>query len=92
MVDSTQVFEMIASISREHDCWTYVKPAQSRQDGRRASLALWDHYLGPNNVDNMASTAERKLTSTTYAGEKKRWNFEKAREGSYGSAPGHQRE
>ena len=25
----------------------------------------------------MASTAERKLASTTYAGETKRWNFEK---------------
>ena len=25
----------------------------------------------------MASTAERKLSTTTYAGEKKRWNFEK---------------
>ena len=54
-----------------------MKPAQRRRDGRRAFLALWDHYLGPNNVDNMASTAERKLSSTTYTGEKKRWNFEK---------------
>ena len=76
-VDNMQVFEMIASIARDHDCWTYVKPAQRRRDGRRAFLALWDHYLGPNNVDNMASNAERKLASTTYAGEKKRWNFEK---------------
>ena len=75
--DNAQVFEMIASITREQDCWTYVKPAQCRRDGRQAFLALWDHYLGPNNVDNMASTAERKLTSTVYSGEKKRWNFEK---------------
>jgi hypothetical protein len=75
-VDSAQVFEMIASITREHECWTYVKPAQRRRDGRKAFLALWNHYLGPNNVDNMASTAERKLATTTYAGEKKRWNFE----------------
>jgi hypothetical protein len=76
-VDNNQVFEMIASITREHDCWTYVKPAQRRRDGRQAFLAMWNHYLGPNNVDNMASMAERKMTSTTYTGEKKRWNFEK---------------
>ena len=56
-VDNNKVFEMIASITREHDCWTYIKPAQRGRDGRKAFLALWNHYLGPNNVDNMASKA-----------------------------------
>ena len=38
---------------------------------------LFDHYLGPNNTDNLASAAERKLETTTYTREGKRWNFEK---------------
>ncbi|KAI2505147.1 hypothetical protein MHU86_9335 [Fragilaria crotonensis] len=42
-----------------------------------AYLALWTHYLGPNNVDNMATQAEQKLQSTVYNGEQRRWDFEK---------------
>ena len=38
---------------------------------------LFDHYLGPNNTDNLASAAERKLETTTYTREGKHWNFEK---------------
>jgi hypothetical protein len=37
---------------------------------------LFDHYCGPNNVGNMASTAETKLASTLYNGEKKRFTWE----------------
>lgn len=75
--DNRKVWELLSSICREHECWTYIKPAQRSQDGRRAFLALFNHYLGPNNVDNMASAAERKLETTAYNGEKKRWNFER---------------
>ena len=38
---------------------------------------MYNHYLGPNNVDNMAPMAERKLETTAYQGEKKRWDFER---------------
>ena len=47
------------------------------QDGRKSFKGLHDHYLGPNNVDNLDNMAERKLTTTTYNGEQKRWNFKK---------------
>lgn len=75
--DRVKVWELLSAITQEHDCWTYVKPAQRTRDGREAFRALKGHYLGANNVDNMASRAERKLTSTTYQGEKRRWTFEK---------------
>ena len=55
----------------------YVKTFQRARDGRGAFLALRDHYLGPNNVDNMDSQAEKKLTMTTYTGERCCWTFEK---------------
>jgi hypothetical protein len=52
--DSMEVWIYMASITRDHDCWTYVKPAQHTKYGRHAFLLLWNHFLGPNNVDSMA--------------------------------------
>ena len=37
---------------------------------------LFDHFLGPNNVGNMASEAETILQGTLYNGEKKRFTWE----------------
>ncbi|KAI2510102.1 hypothetical protein MHU86_4269 [Fragilaria crotonensis] len=77
LVNREKVWEIIARITREHSCWTYVKPAQRTRDGRMAYLALYTHFLGPNNVDNMATLAEDKLKTTVYNGEQRRWDFEK---------------
>jgi heptaprenylglyceryl phosphate synthase len=57
--------------------WTYVKPAQRTRDSRMAYSGLYQHYLGPNNVDNMATMAEDKLKMTVYNGEQSHWDFEK---------------
>ncbi|KAI2496193.1 hypothetical protein MHU86_18332 [Fragilaria crotonensis] len=38
---------------------------------------LYQHFLGPNNVDNMATQAEDKLKNTVYNGEQRRWDFER---------------
>ena len=75
--DNVLVWEKISSFTREEECWTYVKPAQRSRNGRLAFQNLYNHYLGPNNVNNMATEAETRLQSVTYSGEKKRWNFEK---------------
>ena len=57
---------------------SYVKPAQQADlDGREAFKGLYDHYLGPNNVDIMASAAEKTMQTTVYNGEMKCWDFEK---------------
>jgi hypothetical protein len=42
------------------------------RDGRDDYMLLFDHFLGTNNVGNMGSAAETKLTVTRYNGEKKR--------------------
>jgi hypothetical protein len=73
--DSMEVWSYIANITRANDCWTYVKPAQCTKDGRHAFLLLWDHLLGPNNVDNMGSEAEAKIGSVSYTGERKKWTW-----------------
>ncbi|KAI2509583.1 hypothetical protein MHU86_4844 [Fragilaria crotonensis] len=77
LVNREKVWEIIASITREKDSWTYVRPAQRHRDGRAAYQHLFTHFLGPNNVDNMATTAEDKLKSTVYNGEQRRWDFER---------------
>ena len=77
LTDNQRVWELLFSITRERECWIYVKVAQRARDGRAAFLALKNHYLGPNNVNILASGAERKLKTTTYNGKKKRWNFER---------------
>jgi hypothetical protein len=64
-------------ITWAHDFWTYAKPSQRTKYGRCDFLLLWYHFLGPNNVDNMASEAESKLGSTSYTGERKKWTWEK---------------
>ena len=75
--DNIKVSKMLADLLRNSDGWTYIKKAARKRDGRQAFLALKNHFLGPNNVDNMAKQAEDKLGSTTYLGEQRRWTFEK---------------
>ena len=75
--DNSRVWELISDLTRDKDCWSYVRPAQRNRDGRAAFQGLKGHYLGMNNVDNMSSIALRKLLSTSYTGEHRRWNFEK---------------
>ena len=75
LADQTLIWEKLSKFTRDQDCWTYVKPAQRTCDGRLAYNGC--HYLGVNNVDNMAMMAEARIRVTTYTGEKRRWNFEK---------------
>ena len=77
LVNREKVWDIVSKITREHSCWTYVKPAQRTRDGRMAFLNLYQHFLGPNNVDNMATLAEDKLKNTAYNGEQRRWDFER---------------
>ena len=76
--DRAKVWELMVQIcGNRADCWVYMEGGQARQDGRTAFHGLYNNYLGPNKVDNQAAAAETKLASTTYTGEKKRWNFDK---------------
>jgi hypothetical protein len=75
--DNNKVWDLIKKITYDHDCWTYVKVASRDRDRCRAYEALYNHYLGPNAVSNQASIAERKLQTTYYSGESKRFDFEK---------------
>jgi hypothetical protein len=73
--DRRKVWEIMSNICGKHSCFVYIKPALKTRNGRDAYMLLFDHFLGPNNVGNMASAAETKLTSTLYNGEKKRFTW-----------------
>ena len=67
--DIMKVWWLISVITRDLDCWTYVKSAQRTGYVRKAYRDLWYHFLGPDNVDNMASESESLLVATHYSGE-----------------------
>jgi hypothetical protein len=74
--DRPKVWEIMSNICGKHSCFFYIKPALRTMNGRDTYMLLFDHFLGPNNVGNMASAAEAKLTGTLYNGEKKRFTWE----------------
>jgi hypothetical protein len=77
LTNCEKICKIIAELTRDHSCWTYVEPAQRTCDGQMAYLVLYQHILlGPNNVDNMAMMAEDKLKSTVYNGEQRYWDIE----------------
>ena len=76
-VDNVAVWELLFKLTREHSCYSYVKPHLRAKNGRAAYLALKEHYLGTGHADDMATKAENALKNLRYHGETRRWNFEK---------------
>ena len=76
IMDNKTVFDKLAEMTRNYACWSYVNPFLHSCNGHTAYIAFRNHYLGLNNVDNMATLSEQKLNSTTYKGEGCRWDFE----------------
>lgn len=77
MTDNTTVWSKIAAMTRDHECWTYVRSFQRAKDGRAAFKALHTHFLGANNVDTLSTNAWSKLNNTRYNGEKRNFTFER---------------
>jgi hypothetical protein len=75
--DNRKVWEILESICRETNAWTWIKSFNRTKNGRAAYLALYQHYLGASNADNVQSRAENKLQNTFYTGERRRFTFEK---------------
>jgi hypothetical protein len=61
-----KVWDIMSNICGKHSCFVYIKPAFRTRNVRDAYMLLFDHFIGPNNVGNMASSAETKLTGTLY--------------------------
>jgi hypothetical protein len=74
--DRRKVWDIMSNICGKHPCCVYIKPALRTRNGRDAYMLLFDNFFGPNNVGNMDSAAETKLTWTLYNGEKKSFTWE----------------
>jgi hypothetical protein len=74
--DRRKVWEIMSNICGNHSCFVYIKPSLRTRNGRDAYMLLFGHFLGPNNVENVASAADTKLTGTLYNGGKNRFTWE----------------
>ena len=75
-VNNCLCFNRLALWARDHACWTYIKPFAKSRDGRKAWMASFNHYLGPNNVQHQAAQAKRTLRAITYVKDTRNWTFE----------------
>ena len=75
-VNSCLCFDKLALWARDYPCWTYIKLFARSCDGCKAWLALLNHYLGPNNIQNQAAQAEKTLCTLTYVKESPKFMFE----------------
>jgi hypothetical protein len=74
--DRHNVWDIMSNICGRHSCFVYINTILQANNGRNAFILLFDHFIGPNNGDNMASAAETNLTGTVYNGEKKIFTWE----------------
>jgi hypothetical protein len=62
--DRYKVWDIMSNMCGKHSCFVYIKPDLWTRNGRDTYILFFDHFLGPNNVGNMDSEAETKLTGT----------------------------
>ena len=74
--DNTRVYDLLVGIFAETDSHVVLKPFKKQRNGRGAWRALFQHYLGPNNVDHLAAAAEKELDSHRYNGESRNYLLE----------------
>ena len=74
--DNGAVFDILKTIIRDHDSYTWIKSFSSTRNGRLAFAALCTRYLGAATTDNLVTNAEAKLTNTFYSGDSRRFNFD----------------
>ncbi len=75
--DNAKVWRLLLQVFENHAAYQHMKPFKRNADGRGAWIALKNHFLGPNNTNNVASEYEEKLNSLAYTGEKRKWTFQK---------------
>ena len=72
-----KVLYIMANIFQENAAWTFVKLSHRSLGGCNIYQDIFNHFIGPNNIDNLATAANLTLSKTIYEGYEKRWNFER---------------
>ena len=71
------IWDKMVAIFQGPDAWTHLKSAKKHRDGRPGFRIIYNHYLSPRNIDQMAAGAEKKLFQYSYTGERMNWTFDK---------------
>jgi hypothetical protein len=74
--DRRKFWDIMSNIFGKLSCFVYMKPALRTRNGKDAYMIIVDHFLGPNNVGNMASESETDLNGRLYNSEKKSFTWE----------------
>lgn len=74
--DNSKVWALMQPILVGTPAWPYARSFARNRDGQGAMLAIRNHFLGTNTINNRITEAESKLSSSSYNGERRRWNFE----------------
>jgi hypothetical protein len=62
--DRRMVWAIMSNICGQHSFFVYIKPALSKSNRRDYYMLLFEHFLGPKNVGNMASAVDTNITGT----------------------------
>ena len=63
------IWDKMVAIFQGLGAWTYLKRDKKHCDGRLLFRFIYNHYLGPRNIYNMAAGAYKKLSQCSYTGE-----------------------
>ena len=77
ITDRALIWDNMVAIFQGSDAWTYLNPSKKHRDGKIGYNLIYNHYLGPSNIDHMEAGAENKLAWCTYTEEKRNWTFNK---------------
>ena len=61
------IWDNMIAIFQVLDAWTYLNPSNKHRGRRLIYRLLYNHYLGPSNIDHMSAGAEKKLSHYTYS-------------------------
>ena len=58
VADIRKVRDLISPLIIKTEACPHTKHARKRRDGRKEMLAFYDHFMGPNNVNEIQKQAE----------------------------------
>ena len=77
ITDRELIWDNMVATFQVSGAWKYLMPSRKHCDGRMGYNLIYNHYLGPSNIDHMAAGAKKKLAQCNYTGEKINCTFEK---------------
>ena len=65
------IWDKMVAMFQGSDVWTCPNTAKNHRDGRLGFRIIYNHYLGPRNIDHMEAVVEKNLVQCSYTGEKR---------------------